>query len=58
MIETDILYAYIKKDDWLKPVAKKLYQKLLMEKLAQFMLQEKRKTFMKHIIFQERKGSS
>jgi len=28
MIETDILYAYVKPQDWLKPVATKLIQKI------------------------------
>jgi len=28
MIETDVLYAYIKKDDWLKPAANKVISKI------------------------------
>ncbi len=28
MIETDILYAYVKREDWLKPVAVKLIEKI------------------------------
>ena len=28
MIETDMLYAYIKKDDWLKPTASKLISRI------------------------------
>ena len=28
MIETDMLYAYIKKEDWLKPVAKNLISRI------------------------------
>ncbi len=29
MIETDILYAYLKKDDWLKDTAIKLISKVM-----------------------------
>ncbi|MEM1582727.1 MAG: PIN domain-containing protein [Candidatus Bathyarchaeia archaeon] len=29
MIETDVLYAYIKKEDWLKPTAKKIILKII-----------------------------
>ncbi len=29
MIETDMLYAYVKKEDWLKPVANKLFSKII-----------------------------
>ncbi|MCS7097823.1 MAG: PIN domain-containing protein [Candidatus Methanomethyliaceae archaeon] len=29
MVETDILYAYIKKDDWLKPIANKIMTKIV-----------------------------
>ena len=33
MIETDMLYAYIKKEDWLKPVANKLLSKIIKGEL-------------------------
>ena len=29
MIETDLLYAYVKKDDWLKPVSKQIMSKIV-----------------------------
>jgi predicted nucleic acid-binding protein len=29
MIETDMLYAYVKKEDWLKPAANKLLSKIM-----------------------------
>jgi predicted nucleic acid-binding protein len=29
MIETDMLYAYVKSDDWLKPTAEKLIQRIV-----------------------------
>jgi predicted nucleic acid-binding protein len=29
MIETDMLYAYVKKEDWLKPAANKLLSKII-----------------------------
>lgn len=29
MIETDVLYAYIKREDWLKPTAKKIILKIM-----------------------------
>jgi predicted nucleic acid-binding protein len=29
MIETDMLYAYVKKEDWLKPTAKKLISRII-----------------------------
>lgn len=29
MIETDMLYAYVKKEDWLKSVANKLLSKII-----------------------------
>ncbi|MEM2960429.1 MAG: PIN domain-containing protein [Candidatus Bathyarchaeia archaeon] len=29
MIETDVLYAYIKREDWLKPTAKKVISKVV-----------------------------
>jgi predicted nucleic acid-binding protein len=33
MIETDMLYAYVKKEDWLKPVANKLLSKIIKGEL-------------------------
>lgn len=29
MLETDMLYAYVKKEDWLKPTAKSLFSKIV-----------------------------
>ncbi|MCW3996377.1 MAG: VapC toxin family PIN domain ribonuclease [Candidatus Bathyarchaeota archaeon] len=29
MLETDILYAYVKEEDWLKPTAKNLFSKIV-----------------------------
>lgn len=34
MIETDVLYAYIKKEDWLKPTAKKIMLKIVRGELG------------------------
>jgi hypothetical protein len=44
MIETDMLYAYVKKEDWLKPAANKLFpnlgefNRLCLKRLSQDML--------------------
>lgn len=34
MIETDVLYAYIKKEDWLKPIANKVILKIVRGELG------------------------
>lgn len=34
MVETDVLYAYIKKEDWLKPTAKKIILKIVRGELG------------------------
>lgn len=35
MLETDMLYAYVKKEDWLKPTAYKLMSKIIKGDLGQ-----------------------
>ena len=34
MIETDMLFAYVKKEDWLKPAANKLLPKIIKGELS------------------------
>ncbi len=34
MIETDVLYAYVKKDDWLKPAAEQVISKIIQGELG------------------------
>lgn len=34
MIETDVLYAYVKKDDWLKPAANHIISKIVKRELG------------------------
>lgn len=34
MIETDVLYAYVKKDDWLKPTAEQVISKITQGELG------------------------
>lgn|GEM_PF-3037748 len=55
MVETDILYAYIKREDWLKPTADKVILQTARGGLAPFTLQEKAST--KYTTFQEKRES-